>query len=63
MQKVNLKHILNHNHSPNPVVLNLFYPMHSFNLLEILFVKNTYISTLWRETKLFTIAKLNYSTL
>jgi len=53
-----------------PVVLNLFHPMHPFShysqikppLTNLVSKEHYYISTLRRETKLFTIDKLNYIT-
>jgi len=52
------------------VVLNLFYPMRPVNrysqikppLKNLVCKEHFYISTLRRETKLFTIDKLNYIT-
>jgi len=59
-----------HNCEVRAVVLKFFYPMHPFNCFSqikspignLVYKEHFYISTLRRETKLFTIDKLNYST-
>jgi len=52
------------------VVLNLFHPVHPFNrysqlkspLRNLVCKEHFYISTIRRETKLFPVDKLNYTT-
>ena len=68
-EKMHILWMMLHN-TTRTVVLNLFHPVHPFNrysqlkspLRNLVCKEHFYISTIRRETKLFPVDKLNYTT-